>query len=531
MKKVLATDGMAPDGIAVFDAAEGIEIDVRKGVSAEELLTLIPGYDGLIVRSASTVTPEVMAAGKRLAVIGRAGVGVDNVDIAEASRRGIVVMNTPEANTISTAEHTVALLFSLARRTPEGDATMKQGKWEKKNLKGVELYGKTLGIIGYGRIGRWVGKICASVGMRIITYDPMVSTERVRETGASLVSLNHLFAESDFITLHTPVNNATRNLINAETIQKMKDGVRIINCARGAIVKEDDLCDGIDAGKIAGAALDVFPEEPNKNMRLCEYPQLILTPHIAASTAEAQSKVGVEIAKQIVEYLTTGIVTNAVNTPAMSLEQREVLMPFVHLGQKLGAMLAQITLGQVQSLEITYEGTLGAESLDTTPVTTSIMCGVLSYSNEEVNQINARIFANESGMDIKETKTMKSKSYQNYIQVRATHESAEPAYIGATVFGEDRNHPRIVRINGSHVDALPDDYMLIVEHKDIPGVIGGVGTILGKNGINIGRMTCDRMQAGDTNVGVFSTDRKIPDETLAKIRALSEVTKVYGIEL
>lgn len=531
MKKVLATDGMAPDGVAVFDAAEGIEIDVRKGVSAEELLTLISAYDGLIVRSATTVTPEVMAAGKNLAVIGRAGVGVDNVDIKEASRRGIVVMNTPEANTISTAEHTVAMLFSMARRTPEGNETMKQGKWEKKKLKGLELYGKTLGIIGYGRIGRWVGKICASVGMRIITYDPMISTERVRETGASLVSLDHLFAESDFITLHTPVNNATRNLINKETIQKMKDGVRIINCARGAIINEDDLCDAIDAGKVAGAALDVFPEEPNTNTRLCEYPQLILTPHIAASTAEAQSKVGVEIARQIVEYLTAGIVTNAVNTPAMSPEQREVLMPFVQLGQKLGKMLAQITHGKVQSLEISYEGTLGAESLDTSPVTTSIMCGVLSFSNEEVNQVNARIFANESGMNIKETKTTSSKSYQNYIQVNATHESAEPARIGAAVFGEDREHPRIVRINGFHVDAVPDDYMLVVEHKDTPGIIGGIGTILGKSGVNIGRMTCDRLQEGVTNVGVFSTDQKVADETLELIRTLEGVTKVYGIEL
>lgn len=531
MKKVLATDGMAPDGVAIFTAAKDVEINVRKGVTPKELLEIIPEYDGLIVRSATKVTPEVIAVASSLKVIGRAGVGVDNVAVDAASRRGIVVMNTPEANTISTAEHTVALLFSLARRTPEADATMKAGKWEKKALKGVELYGKTLGVIGYGRIGRWVATICDAVGMRVITYDPMVSAEKIRELGATPVPLEELFSRSDFITIHTPLNTATRHLIRAETIAQMKDGVCIINCARGGIVNEDDVCDAIDAGKIGGAAFDVFTEEPLKNERLRTYSQCVLTPHIAASTGEAQSKVGVEIAQQIVDFLTAGVISNAVNAPKMTSDQSELLMPFVRLGEKLGKLVAQLACGCVRELSITYEGSLGATSLDVNPITSAILCGVLAYNKEGVNCVNARLFAEESGLTVQETKSSAAKTYQNQIEIVATHECAQPVKVCAAVFGEDRSHPRIVRINGFHVDATPDDYLLIVEHKDAPGLIGTIGTLLGTCGINIARMTCDSLLLGETNVGVFSLEQPVCEDTRTALEEIPGVSKVYAIEL
>ena len=529
MIKVIATDGMAPDGVAEFTRQEGIEIDVHKGVTPEELLKIIPEYDGLIVRSATTVTEEVLAAGKKLKAIGRAGVGVDNVDIKAASRRGIVVMNTPEANTVSTAEHTLTMLFSLARRVPEADALMKQGVWEKKKLKGVELFGKTIGIIGFGRIGRYVARVCLAAGMRVLAYDPMVSEDRVRGENVTPVSLDELFAESDFITLHTPVNNETRNLIRAETIARMKDGVRLINCARGGIINEEDLCDAIETGKIGGAALDVFPKEPNENVRLRNYPQIILTPHIAASTDEAQSKVGVEVAKEMIAYLLDGTIVNAVNVSAMAKEQIKELMPFIELGSRLGSILAQLAYGNLTGMQIRYEGYLGKS--DVAPITNAILCGALSYNVEGVNQVNARLIAEERGLTVSEIKTTHSRNYTNYIQIEAARQGEKPVSLGATIFGENLQHPRIVRIKGFHVDAVPEGYLFFVEHRDAPGIIGKIGTLLGNVGININRMTCDRLTPGETNVAVFSIDQEMPAAMLREIRTVAGVFEAHNVKL
>lgn len=527
MYKVIATDGMDAAGIEIFKSASGLTLEVRKGVKPDELLNIIGDYDGLVVRSATKVTAEVIDAGKKLKVIGRAGVGVDNVDVKAASRRGIVVMNTPEANTISTAEHTVAMMCALARQIPRADALMKQGQWEKKALTGVELYGKTLGVIGFGRIGSWVANICRGFGMHILAYDPVVSKERIMEAGATPVTLDELFAQSDFITVHTPVNNETRNLVRKETIAKMKDGVRLVNCARGGIFNEDDVCDAIDAGKIAGVALDVFPKEPNENTRLLKYPQIVLTPHIAASTDEAQSRVSVEIARQIVQYLTTGLITNAVNAPAVSSQVLQQLMPFVELGSRMGAMLAQLAAGKLSQLNISYEGELGA--MDTAPITNAIVASVLAANVDGVNQVNARLVADEIGLKVLEQKTTSSKNYANYIRAEVVRPSAEPVSIGATIFGDDRQHPRIVRINHSHVDAVPEGFLLIVPHVDQPGILGKIGTILGNHNININRMTCDRLQPGSTNFGVYTTDQDIPEPVLQEIRAVKGVLDAHRV--
>jgi len=529
MLKVIATDGMAPAGVEVFEKAEGIELEVRKGVDADELLKIIPEYDGIIIRSATKITEEVIDAGKKLKAVGRAGVGVDNVDIKAASRRGIVVMNTPQANTISTAEHTIAMIFSLARRIPEADAYMKKGEWAKKKLKGVELYGKTLGVIGYGRIGRWVAKVCQSVGMKILAFDPMVSDDKIRETDATPAALDELFKQSDFITVHTPVNNETRNMINKETIATMKDGVRLINCARGGIINEADLCDAIDAGKIAGAALDVFPKEPNQNKRLEEYPQIILTPHIAASTGEAQSKVGVEVAEEMVDYLLNGAISNAINATAMGEEERKQILPFVEFGSRLGSILAQVAYGDVKSIRIVCEGTLN--NVDITPITRAIISGVLSYNVDGVNQVNAELMAEEQGLKIEKIKTGNVKGYTNFIRVEAVNEKGKMNSVGGTIFGEKHQHPRIVRINDFHVDVIPEGFMLILVHRDAPGIIGKVGTILGDANINICRMTCDSLKPGEVNVGAFGINQAIPEDVLKAIKETDGVMEAHCVSL
>jgi len=530
MYKVIVTDGMAPAGVEIFEKNDGIELEVKKGVDADELLKIIPEYDGIIIRSATKVTEQVIEAGKKLKAVGRAGVGVDNVDIKAASRRGIVVMNTPQANTISTAEHSLAMIFSLARRVPEADAYMKKGEWAKKKLKGVELYGKNLGVIGYGKIGRWVAKVCQSVGMKVIAYDPMVSDEKIRETGAAPVALADLFKQSDFITVHTPVNNETRNMINKDTIATMKDGVRLVNCARGGIINEDDLCDAIESGKIAGAALDVYPKEPNQNKRLETYPQIVLTPHIAASTGEAQSKVGVEVAEEMVDYLLNGAISNAINATAMGEEERKQLLPFVELGTGLGSILAQVARGDIKALKIICEGTL--DNIDITPVTRAIICGVLSYNVEGANQVNAELMAEEQGLKVEKTKTSNVKGYTNFIRVEAIKENGEMTSVGGTIFGDDRQHPRIVRINDFHVDVIPEGFLLILVHKNAPGIIGKVGTILGNADINICRMTCDSLTAaGEINVGAFGVDKCMGEQVLKDIEDTDGVLEAHCVKL
>jgi len=529
MLKVIATDGMAPAGVEIFEKADGIELEVRKGVDADELLKIIPEYDGIIIRSATKVTEEVLSAGKKLKAVGRAGVGVDNVDIKAASRRGIVVMNTPQANTISTAEHTIAMIFSLARRIPEADAYMKKGEWAKKKLKGVELYGKTLGVIGYGRIGRWVAKVCQSVGMKVVAFDPMVSDDKIRETDATPATVEELFKVSDFITVHTPVNNETRNMINKDTIATMKDGVRLINCARGGIINEDDLCDAIESGKIAGAALDVFPKEPNQNKRLEEYSQIILTPHIAASTGEAQSKVGVEVAEEMVDYLVNGAISNAINATAMGEEERKQILPFVEFGSCLGSILAQVACGDVKSLRIVCEGTLN--NVDITPITRAIISGVLSYNVDGVNQVNAELMAEEQGLKIEKIKSSNVKGYTNFIRVEAVNEKGEMNSVGGTIFGEKHQHPRIVRINDFHVDVIPEGYMLILVHEDAPGIIGKIGTILGDADINICRMTCDSLKPGEVNVGAFGVNKSIGEDVLENIKNTEGVMQAHCVSL
>jgi len=529
MYKVIVTDGMAPAGVEVFEKCPDIELDVHKSVDAEELLKIIPEYDGIIIRSATKVTEEVINTGKKLKAVGRAGVGVDNVDIKTASRHGIVVMNTPQANTISTAEHTIAMIFSLARRIPEADAYMKKGEWAKKKLKGVELYGKTLGVIGYGKIGRWVAKVCQSVGMKIVAFDPMVSDDKIRETDATPATLADLFKQSDFITVHTPVNNETRNMINKDTIATMKDGVRLVNCARGGIINEEDLCDAIESGKVAGAAFDVFPKEPNQNKRLEQYPQIILTPHIAASTGEAQSKVGVEVAEEMVDYLVNGSISNAINATAMGEEERKQILPFVEFGSQLGSILAQVAYGDVKSLRIVCEGTLN--NVDITPITRAIISGVLSYNVEGVNQVNAELMAEEQGLKIEKIKSSNVKGYTNFIRVEAVNEKGEMNSVGGTIFGEKHQHPRIVRINDFHVDVIPEGHLLILVHKDAPGIIGKAGTILGNADINICRMTCDSLKSGEVNVGAFGINKCMGEKVLEDIKNTEGVMQAHCVKL
>jgi D-3-phosphoglycerate dehydrogenase len=525
--KVLVSDNIAPEGKAILEQAPGIEADVRAKVPADELKAIIKNYHGLIVRSATKVTPEVIAVADNLRVIGRAGSGVDNIDLPSASKRGVVVMNTPGGNTLSAAEHTLSLILALARHIPQATASIRAGQWEKNRFMGTEISDRTLGIIGLGNIGAVVAQHAESLGMKVIGYDPYLSSEVAAKKNVELLSLDDLFARSDFITMHTPLTPSTKNLLNASAFAKMKKGVYIINCARGGIIDEVALHEAIISGKVAGAALDVFEKEPPGKSPLLELDQVICTPHLGASTTQAQVKVSVAIAEQVVEYLLQGTARHAVNLPSVSAEILALLNPYLLLAEKMGKFQAQITPGSIQEVHLTYSGSV--VDMATPMIAMSLLKGLLDpILEEKVNYVNAPILAKERGIKIVESKSRASEDYTTLLTVKVQTESAQNTVAG-TLFG--KNEPRIVRINEFVTEAVPAGNILFLHNQDKRGVIGNVGSTLASHGINIGQMHLSRDQIGGTAISLVHVDGPVSQEVLIALQGLPHILAAVQIEL
>ncbi len=524
--KVLVSDNISEKGVELMKKA-GLKVDVKTGLSPEELKSIIGEYHGLVIRSATKVTADVIEAAQNLKVIGRAGSGLDNVDKEAATKRGIVVMNTPGGNTITTAEHTIAMMFALARNIPQATASMKEGKWEKKKFMGVELFNKTLGVIGLGNIGTQVAKRALALQMNVIGYDPYLSDEKARQLGIEKVSLDEIFERSDFITLHTPLTDDTRNLINKDTIAKMKDGVRIINCARGGIVNEKDLYEALEAGKVAGAALDVFEKEPPEDLTLVKHPKVICTPHLGASTREAQENVAVAVAEQIIDYLINGIIRNAVNFPSIPADEVPLLSPYIQLAEKMGAFIAQLYEGGITEATLEFRG--AAQELNTKPVTIAAIKGLLEpVIPETVNFVNAPLIAKERGIEVKETKSPEAGDYHSMLTLRVKA-NGKSHYVEGTLYG--KKDPRLVKVDEFPVEIIPEGIMLYIHNHDRPGVIGNIGSTLGKNNINIARMHFGREKPGGMAISVVSVDQDVPEDVLKEIRALPNIVDVKVVRL
>ncbi len=524
--KVLISDNLSEQGVAILKRA-GLGVDVKTGMSPEELKGVIGDYDGIVIRSATKLTADVIEAATNLKVIGRAGSGLDNVDKTAASKKGIVVMNTPGGNTITTAEHTIALMFSLARKIPQAAASMRQGRWEKKKFTGVELFNKTLGVIGIGAIGGEVVRRAQALQMNVIAYDPFLSEEKARDLGVERVTLEGLFKRADFITVHTPLTQETKNLIRKDTIALMKNGVRIINCARGGIVNERDLYDAVKSGKVAGAALDVFEKEPPADYSLLELDDVIGTPHLGAATGEAQENVAVAVAEQVVDYLLYGTIRNAVNFPSIPLDQMEKLRPYITLSEKLGSFASQIMEGGISEVSVEYRG--DAADLNTEPLTIAALKGLLTPILEEtVNFVNAPFIAKERGIGVREVRSDNAGDYASMIAIRVRANGVE-RYFAGTLFG--RKDPRIVMVDNFDVEIAPEGTLLLMFNNDKPGVIGNIGSFLGRHGINIARMHFGRESAGGKAISVVIIDTPVTPEQIAQIKKLPNILFVRQVFL
>ncbi|MDA8092099.1 MAG: phosphoglycerate dehydrogenase [Nitrospiraceae bacterium] len=526
MKKVLISDSISPKGVEILKSA-GLEVDVQTGLPPEELKKIIGAYHGLVIRSATKVTADIISAAENLKVIGRAGSGLDNVDKAAATQKGIVVMNTPGGNTITTAEHAMALLFSVARLIPQATGSMRSGLWEKKKFMGVELFGKTLGIVGMGNIGAQVAKKALGLDMNVLCYDPFLNEEKAKSLGVHCVGLEELWKRADFITLHTPLTPETKYLVNAKSIAMMKDGVRIINCARGGIVNEKDLLDALNSGKVAGAALDVFEKEPPTDNPLCTMEKVVCTPHLGASTKEAQENVALAVAEQVADYLVGGIIRNAVNFPSIPPEQVPLLSPYLKLAERMGGFASQVFESGIKEISIEYTGE--ASGLNTAPVTIAAVKGLLSpIMGETVNFVNALVIAKERGIEIKETKSSDAGDYRSMISLRIKGEK-ESSSISGTIFS--KKDPRIIEVDGAPVEIIPEGTMLFMYNNDRPGLIGAVGTFLGSHGINIARMFFGRESEGGTARSVVSIDSPLQPELIEELKKIPNILSVRQVVL
>lgn len=525
--KVLVSDSLSEKGIEILKKS-GLHVDVKTQLSPDELLKTIPDYDGLVVRSATKVTEKVIKTAKRLKVIGRAGSGLDNVDLAAANRRGIVVMNTPGGNTVTTAEHTMSLIFSLARMVPQATASVKSGKWEKSKFMGMELYNKTLGIIGIGQIGSYVARLAQGAQMQVIAYDPYLSEENARKMGIELVALDDLYGRSDIISVHVPLTQETRSLINAKAISKMKEGIRIVNCARGGIVNEKDLHEALTKGKVAGAAMDVFENEPiDPNNPLLSLNNFICTPHIGAATNEAQENVALAIAEQMGDYLIRGVVRGAVNIPSVPVDLLPKIQPYLLLAEKLGAFLSQSYEGRLEELTIEYRGEVSG--LTSAPITVAALKGLLEPILEErVNYVNAPIVAKDRGIGIKEIKNAEAGEFTTLVVLKVKA-GRKKAVVAGTLY--NKKDPRIVEIDGMPMEVVPEGYMLLMVNEDKAGVIGNIGKLLGDNQINISRMQLGRETVGGKAISVVGIDTAVNPELLGKLRRLPHVLSAKLIKL
>jgi D-3-phosphoglycerate dehydrogenase len=523
MPKVLIADELSPRAVEIF-RARGVDADVATGLAPAELKHRIAGYDGLAVRSATKVGAELIAAAAALKVIGRAGIGVDNIDVAAATERGIVVMNTPYGNSITAAEHTIAMMFALARQIPAADRSTQAGKWQKSRFLGIELSGKTLGIIGCGNIGAIVADRALGLRMKVIAYDPFLSPERAVELGVERVGLDELLARSDFITLHTPLTEATRNIIDAAAIARMKRGVRIINCARGGLVVEADLAAALDTGQVAGAAIDVFVEEPATANPLFGRDNVVATPHLGAATSEAQENVALQIAEQMADFLLTGAVSNAVNMPSLSAEEAARLRPYMVLAEQLGSFAGQLTETGIRTVAIEYEGAIA--ELNIKPLTAVVLTGLLAPQLASVNMVNAALICRQRDIRVSETRRGEAGDYQTLMRVAVTTERRQRSVAG-TVFAGDK--PRLVDVEGIPLEAELGRHVLFVRNKDKPGFIGALGHALAAAAVNIATFHLGRTAPGGDAIALIEVDQQLTPELIDAVRRLPNVIQAKAM--
>jgi len=526
MMKVLVSDNLGEDGIRMFQEAAGIDVDVKTGLEPDALLAIIDAYDALVIRSATKVTKELLQTASKLKVVGRAGIGLDNVDIPAATQRGVVVMNTPTGNVVTTAEHAIAMMLSLTRNIPTGTASLRQGRWEKKKLQGREIFNKTLGVIGFGKIGAIVADRARGLRMNVIIHDPFVTPEQIQKAGFESADLDGLYERADYITVHVPKLKNTVGMLNQAAFDKMKPGVMIVNCARGGIVDENDLYEALESGKVAGAALDVFETEPPGKSPLVEHERVICTPHLGASTKEAQTNVAVAVARQIIDFLTEGTVVNAVNMPSVTGELLEKIGPYLILADRMGCLQAQLMQGPIKEVVIEFCGDF--KDIDLSPVSTAVLKGMLTpVVKDDVNFVNAHVMAQQRGITVTETSSAESDYYVNQITVRAISTEMERVVSG-TIFG--KKDPRIVKIDKFRLEMIPEGHMALIQNIDKPGSIGEIGTTLGQHRINIGRMQVGQEEEGDRNIVFLTTDTPIPEDVVEKMRQLSLVKTVTPLE-
>jgi D-3-phosphoglycerate dehydrogenase len=526
--KILITDSLAPEGIEVFEKAGGFEVDVQIGLKPEELKKICSRYDGWVIRSGTRITAELIEAATNLKVIGRAGVGFENIDADAATKKGIVVMNTPGGNNVTTGEHTIALMMAMARHIPQAVQSLKSGKWDRNRFVGVELCNKTIGVIGLGNVGRIVAERAAGLRMKVLGFDPFITAENIAKMGVEAASLEDIYARADFITVHVPLTPDTHGLVNRDAFAQMKTGVRIVNCARGGIVDENELADAINQGKVAGAALDVYVDEPpSRDHPLLRLDQVITTPHLGASTDEAQLNVAIAVAEQMVDFLSKGIVRYAVNVPSVSPELLEVLRPYLTLAEKLGSLHVQMANTLPKEVHVEYRGDV--VQYNVAALTLAVLKGMLTPVMEfAVNYVNAPLVAKERGISIVESKGEHSGDFASSITIKAQN-GKEDLEIEGAIFG--KKNPRIVRVNNFYLEAVPEGYILILHNKDVPGVVGAIGTILGKSGVNIAGMELGRGEKGGNAISFTHVDDAVPPETMKELRALPQIVSAELVKL
>ena len=513
MPKVLVSDKLSETAVQIFrDRGIDVTFDPTIGKDKERLLEVIGDYDGLAIRSATKVSDKVLDHAPNLKVIGRAGIGVDNVDIPAASRKGVIVMNTPFGNSITTAEHAIAMMMAVARQIPEANSSTHNGKWEKSRFMGVELTAKTLGVVGAGNIGSIVIDRAHGLKMKVVAYDPFLSEERAAKIGVEKVELHELLGRSDFITLHVPLTDKTRNILSADAIERMKPGVRIVNCARGGLVDEDALAVALKSGHVAGAAFDVFAVEPATESPFFNLPNVVVTPHLGASTTEAQENVALQVAEQMSDYLLTGAVSNALNMPSVTAEEAKVMGPWVKLAGHLGAFIGQMTDEPIKAINILYNGNVA--DMNTDALNASVIAGVMKVVNPDVNMVSAPVIARERGIDISTTTQGKTGVFDAYIKVTVVTAERERS-IGGTVFSDGK--PRFIQIKGINIDAEIGAHMLYTTNKDVPGIIGALGNTMGANGVNIANFTLGRSDRGKDAIALLYVDDPIPATVIDKL--------------
>ncbi|MGB3148515.1 MAG: phosphoglycerate dehydrogenase [Paracoccaceae bacterium] len=520
--KVLVSDKLSETAVQIF-RDRGVEVDYLPdlGKDKEALLAAIDQYDGLAIRSATKVTEKLLAAATRLKVIGRAGIGVDNVDIPAASKKGVIVMNTPFGNSITTAEHAIAMMFAVARQLPEASTSTHDGKWEKNRFMGVELFNKTLGVIGAGNIGSIVCDRALGLHMKVVAYDPFLSEERAKTMGVTKVELDELLARADFITLHVPLTEKTRNVLSAENIAKTKKGVRIINCARGGLVDEVALAAALKAGHVAGAAFDVFEVEPATESPLFHLPNVVVTPHLGAATSEAQENVALQVAEQMADYLLTGAVQNALNMPSVTAEEAAVMRPWLKLAQHLGAFSGQMTAEPIKAINLLYDGSVSQMNLEA--LNCAAIAGIMKATNPDVNMVSAPVVARERGIKIATTRQEKVGIFDGYMKLTVVTDRRERSIAG-TVFSDGK--PRFIQIKGINIDAEIGAHMLYTTNEDVPGIIGTLGTTLGDSDVNIANFTLGRTGVGSDAIAVLYLDEPIPAAVVAKLEASGKFQQV-----